>query len=77
MFQKILILPAYAAIALGVVACQKKASPLPPGALTPEQKVKLKANAVKAYEDLVKKYPDSPHAEPAKQRIDALQGPAK
>jgi hypothetical protein len=63
---------AFAASSLG---CKEKKPVLKPGELTQEQKDKLKQNALKAYGQIVKDYPDSPHAAEAKQRVEALSGP--
>jgi predicted small lipoprotein YifL len=75
--RKILLLASAALLSLSVAGCAKKPPVLPPGALTDEQKAKLKLNAIKAYEQIVKDYPDSPHAAEARQRAQALKGPAK
>ncbi len=75
--KKILLLAFAAVLSTSAVACQKKPPVLAPGQLTEEQKTKLRANAVKAYEQIVKDYPDSPHAAEAKQRAQTLKGPGK
>lgn len=65
------------ALSLGQVGCgEKKKS----DAELKEEKVKQwrerqRQQAIKYYNELIKNYPDSPHAAEAKQRLDAL-GPA-
>ncbi|MDB6153869.1 MAG: hypothetical protein JWL90_2322 [Chthoniobacteraceae bacterium] len=61
------------ALATGGVACKKKEIPLKTGELSVEEKAKLKLNAISAYEKIVKDYPDSPHAEEAKKRLQVLK----
>jgi TolA-binding protein len=64
-----------AAVALSSTSCKKA-----PKDLAAERQAKFKADqkarALKAYQDLVKKYPDSPYAEKAKERIRVLATPA-
>ena len=63
-------------IALLATACSKKKAPaLKPGELTEAQKADLRAKAFANYKKLVEKYPDSPNAEQAKARIQALTPP--
>ena len=62
-------------IALLATACsKKKKTALPPGELSEVQKTELRTKAVANYKKLVEKYPDSPNAEKAKERIQALGG---
>jgi hypothetical protein len=63
-----------AAIAAGAVSCKKSSGP---SAADREAKFRAeqKAKALKAYQDLVKKYPDSEYADKAKERIRALAPP--
>ena len=63
-------------IALLATACsKKKALALKPGELSEAQKADLRAKALANYKKLVEKYPDSPNAEQAKARIQALTPP--
>ena len=63
-------------IALLATACSKKKAPaLKPGELSEAQKADLRAKALANYKKLVEKYPDSPNAEQAKARIQALTPP--
>ncbi len=60
-------------IALLAVGCsKKKKAVLPPGELTEAQKTELRTKALANYKKLAEKYPDSPHAEKAKERAQAL-----
>ncbi len=62
-------------IALLATACsKKKKAMLPPGELSEAQKTELRTKAVANYKKLVEKYPDSPNAEKAKERVQALGG---
>ena len=54
----------------------KKAETLKPGELSEVQKIELRRKAVENYKKLVEKYPDSPHAQKAQERIQALGGAA-
>ena len=64
-------------IALLATACSKKKKPvLAPGEISDTQKTELRAKALANYKKLVEKYPDSPNAEQAKARIQALAPPA-
>ncbi len=64
-------------IAILATACtKKKATKAAPGELTEVQKTELKNKALANYKKLVEKYPESPDAEKAKARIQALAGPA-
>ena len=63
-------------IALLATACSKKKNTaLAPGELSEAQKTDLRTKALANYKKLVEKYPDSPHTEKAKERIQALAGP--
>jgi hypothetical protein len=75
---RILLSSAFAALlAVGSTACsKKKPEPKKPGELSTQELNKLKDNALKAYGQIVKDYPDSPHAAKAKERIEALKPPA-
>ena len=65
-------------IALLATGCsKKKKAALPPGELTDAQKTELRTKALVNYKKLVEKYPDSPNAEKAKARIQALATPKK
>ena len=62
--------------ALLATACSKKKPvKLAPGELSEAQKTELRTKALANYKKLVEKYPDSPNAEKAKERIKALAGP--
>ena len=62
-------------VALLATACSKKKPvKLAPGELTEAQKTELRTKALANYKKLVEKYPDSPNAEKAKERIQALSG---
>ncbi len=75
---KSLLFPIVAILAsVAFVGCKSKPKVLPPGGLTPEQITKLETNATKAYEQIIKDYPNSPHADEAKQRLQALQSTKK
>ena len=75
MFQRIASLALIGLIAFGAVSCKKKSGS---GAAAAQAKFQAeqKVRALKAYQDLVKKYPDSEYAEKAKERIRALATPA-
>ena len=63
-------------IVLLATACSKKKAPaLKPGELSEAQKADLRVKALANYKKLVEKYPDSPNAEAAKARIQALTPP--
>ena len=63
-------------IALLATACSKKKKPtLAPGEISEAQKTELRSKALANYKKLVEKYPDSTHAEKAKERIQALTPP--
>jgi outer membrane protein assembly factor BamD (BamD/ComL family) len=67
------------AAVLGVVltSCKsKKTETLKAGELSEAQKIELRRKAVENYKKLIEKYPESPHAEKAKERIQALGGAA-
>ena len=60
-------------VALMATACaKKKKAVLPPGEITEAQKTDLRNKALTNYKKLAEKYPDSPHAEKAKERAQAL-----
>ena len=62
-----------AVLGFALTSCKsKKAETLPPGELSEAQKIELRRKAVDNYKKLVEKYPDSPHAEKAKERIQQL-----
>ena len=66
------------ALSLATPGCkEKKKQEAKPGELTPDQKEKLRQNAVKAYGQIVKDYPDSPYAAEAKIRLEALKPPTQ
>jgi hypothetical protein len=63
-------------LAIASASCKsKKVETLRPGELSEAQKIELRRKAVENYTKLVERYPDSPHAEKAKERILQL-GPA-
>ena len=63
-------------VALLATACsKKKPAKLAPGELTEAQKTELRTKALANYKKLVEKYPDSPNAEKARERIKALAPP--
>jgi len=67
------------AVVLGFVlaSCKsKQAGTLNAGELTEAQKIELRKKAVENYQKLIEKYPESPHAEQAKERIQQLGGAA-
>ena len=60
-------------IALLATACsKKKPAALAPGEISEAQKTEMRTKALANYKKLVEKYPDSPHAEKAKERAQAL-----
>ena len=60
-------------VALLATACAKKKKVVPlPGEITEAQKTELRNKALANYKKLAEKYPDSPHAEKAKERAQAL-----
>ena len=62
--------------ALLAAACSKPKPPaLKPGELSEAQKTELRNKALANYKKHVEKYPDSPNAEAAKARIQALAPP--
>jgi len=75
MFQRIASLALIGFIAFGAVSCKKKNTNNAAAAQAKFQTEQRK-KALKAYQDLVKKYPDSEYAEKAKERIRALATPA-
>ena len=80
MLKKLFLLVLLVVLSVGSTGCsKKKAPPLRPGQLTVEEKAKLKLNAIKAYEQILKNHRDSPHAAGAEQRLKVLQpnGPPK
>jgi hypothetical protein len=64
-----------AAVAAGAVSCKKSTTP-PAAEAEARFRAEQKAKALKSYQDLVKKYPDSEYAAKAKERIRALTPPA-
>ena len=75
MVQRIVSITLAASFALGAVSCKKSQRDL--AAQKQEAfKREQKAKALKAYQDLVKKYPDSEYAAKAKERIRTLTPPA-
>ena len=65
-------------VVLVATACSKKKKPvLAPGELSEAHKTELRAKALANYKKLVEKYPDSPNADQAKERVQALTPPAK
>ncbi|MDQ3623018.1 MAG: hypothetical protein M3463_11085 [Verrucomicrobiota bacterium] len=73
MLKTILLFVIAAALSIGTTACkQKKAKPAP-GQMTEEERTKLRQNAIKAYEDIVAKYPDSQYAAMAQERLKVLR----
>lgn len=62
-------------MALGAVSC-KKSSKDDAAAKIDTFRKQQRARAVKSYQELVKKYPDSEYAEKAKERIRALAPPS-
>jgi TolA-binding protein len=63
-----------ASFALGLTACKKSSNELK-AAEEAKWRADQKQKAIKNYQDLIKKYPESPFAAQAKQRLSAL-GPA-
>lgn len=65
-------------IGLLAAACSKpKPAALKPGELSEAQKTELRTKALANYKKLVEKYPDSPHLEEAKAKVQALAPPGK
>lgn len=78
MFKQILPLALLAALSCGGVACKKSAkTTAQPGELTEAERVELRAKALENYKKLVEKYPDSPHAAEAAERIRELSAKKK
>lgn len=75
MVQRIASLTLAGLVAFGAASCKKSQKDI-----AAEKQAKFraeqKARAVKAYQELVKKYPDSEYAEKAKERIRSLTPPA-
>ena len=62
-----------AVLGVALVSCKsKKPETLKPGELTEAQKADLLKKAADNYKKLVERYPESPHVEKAKERIQAL-----
>jgi hypothetical protein len=77
MLQQLSHLILVAVFGVTLTSCKSKNEPaLKPGEISETQKVELKKKAVENYKKLVEKYPESPHAEQAKERIQALGGAA-
>lgn len=62
-------------ISIGSVSCKKSQKDVAEQKQA-KFKAEQKARALKSYQDLVKKYPDSEYAEKAKERIRALTPPS-
>lgn len=78
MLKKTLFLALLAAFATGAAACKKKPpEKLPPGTLTETQKAELRKKAHDNYKKLVEKFPESPYAAQAQERMKALTPPKK
>lgn len=75
MLRKLFLFSLTVALAAGLAACGEKKTETDPNALTAADKEKLKQNAIKAYEKIVKNYPDSPHAKDAEARLQMLKQP--
>lgn len=75
MVQRIVSFIVAGVVVLGAVSCKKSQKDL-----AAEKQAKFraeqKARALKNYQDLVKKYPESEYAEKAKERIRALTPPS-
>lgn len=77
MLRRILLLLLAAALCLGGVACEKKKTKAEIMAdKKKEFRARQKKEAIKAYQNLVTKYPDSEYAPKAQERLDQL-GPAE
>lgn len=74
MVQRVAFLVLAGLLALGTVSC-KKSPKNNQAAAQAKFQADQKARALKAYQELVKKYPDSEYAEKAKERIRALATP--
>ncbi len=72
MLKQILLLSIALAVAFGSTACKKKQVVTKPGESV-EEKLKLKNNVVKFYEQILKEYPDSPQAATARARLEVLK----
>jgi uncharacterized protein HemX len=79
MFRKLSVLVLIAALFGGAVGCKKEKTQAELQAeKTKAFREKQKKAAAQAYQDIVDKYPDSPFAEQAKQKVQELGGvPAK
>jgi TolA-binding protein len=75
MVQRIALIIVAGLFAVGATSCKKSQKDL---AAEKEAKFRAeqKARALKSYQELVKKYPDSEYAEKAKERIRALTPPS-
>jgi len=77
MLKPLLCLTLAAAFSLALVACKtKRTESVQPGELSEAEKAERKAKALEWYKRLIEKYPESPHAEQAKERIQQLGGAA-
>ena len=79
MLRKFFVLLLPALLAGGAVGCKKEKTQAEMQAeKTKAFREKQKKAAAQAYQDIVDKYPDSPHAEEARQKVQELGGvPAK
>jgi outer membrane protein assembly factor BamD (BamD/ComL family) len=75
MVKRTILIAFTAALAAGVVSC-KKSKPDTTANQQAKFQAEQKARALKTYQELVKKYPDSEHAPKAQERIRALATPA-
>jgi protein involved in sex pheromone biosynthesis len=71
---KRIILPALAATIMALAACSADNGKQQLETAQFEEKQNNREHAVKLYEEVVRKYPDSPHAKIARERLDALKG---
>jgi predicted Zn-dependent protease len=74
MVARLLLVLACTTLTLGFTAC-KKSNQAQQAAAAAKWRADQKQKAIKNYQDLVKKYPESPYATKAKERLSAL-GPA-
>jgi outer membrane protein assembly factor BamD (BamD/ComL family) len=75
MLQRFVLILLSFALVFGAAACKKNTVD-PAKVAAAKLKAQQKEQALKSYRELVKKYPDSPYAEKAKERIRALAPPA-
>ena len=76
MFKKASLVVFTVALSMSGAACKKKSGE-DIAAKQREFQERQRAQAVKAYEELATKYPDSEHAAKARERLSALQAPKK